>query len=499
VLGHAHVWWDDPENLFENPDFNPPTPRGLAHYWTRDAWGLYVPVLYTAWYPVARFEYDASRTPALDPRAFHAASLLVHGLCALSVYALLRTAMRSSGTGPLPAAIGALVFAIHPVQVEAVAWISGMKDLLCGLFATLALWLYLGHASLNPRDAHSSWRRLTLYLLATLAFALALLSKPVAVVLPLLGIVLDRGLVRRSWPTVIAMQIPWIVLAIPVALVTRQVQPAVDVAAIAPPHVRPLVAGDALAFYLRQVLVPERLALDYSRAPEVVARQPWRWLMWAVPATLAVALWKVRTRARPALVGAMLFVIPLVPVLGFVPFSAQEYSTVADHYLYLPMIGFALVAAWVASRFRARVALGIAVPALVILGARSWFQTWHWRDTRALFTHNLAVNPRSWTAHVNLAADALLRGDGKAAERHARAAQAIRPDDPQIYQNLAMAYQLQGKQPEARDAIEEAVTRLAALVARQPNRPELRHNLARARMIQRTLSAPTTTSTRPGL
>ena len=499
ILGHDHVWWDDPENLFENPDFNPPTPRGLAKYWTRDAWGLYVPALYTAWYPIARIAYDPARTPALDPRPFHAANLVVHLLCALAVYALLRVALRADGGAHVPALIGALLFVVHPVQVEPVAWISGMKDLLCGLFSTLALWFYLRHAALDPRGPGAPRRGLSLYLLATLAFALALLSKPVAVVLPLLALVLDRGLVRRSWPTAIAMLVPWVILAIPVALVTRQVQPAVDVAATSPPQVRPLIAGDALAFYLRQVIAPEQLALDYGRAPNVVAQQPWRWLAWLVPVALAVLLWRLRDRARPAVVGAMLFVIPLLPVLGFVPFSAQEYSTVADHYLYLPMIGVALAAAWGASRASARSALLIAVPVLMALATRSWFQTWHWRDTRALFTHNLTVNPRSWTSRVNLAADALLRGDGAAAEQHARAAQSLRPDDPQIYQNLALALQLQGHHPEARAAIAEAVTQLEALVARQPARPDLRHHLARARMIQRTLGAPTTTSTRPGL
>ena len=423
VLGHDHVWWDDPENLFENPDFNPPTPRGLAKYWTRDAWGLYVPALYTAWYPIARLAYHPAHTPALDARPFHAANLLVHLLSALAVYALLRDALRAGRGAHLPALIGALLFAVHPVQVEPVAWISGMKDLLCGLFSTLALWLYIRHASVDACEPRNAALRLLLYLLATVAFVLALLAKPVAVVVPVVAIVLDRGLLRRSWPTVIAMMAPWIVLAIPVALVTRQVQPAVDVAATSPPQVRPLIAGDALAFYLRQVIAPEHLALDYGRAPDVVAQQPWRWLAWLVPVALAVLLWRLRARARPAVVGAMLFVIPLLPVLGFVPFSAQEYSTVADHYLYLPMVGVALLAAWGASRVSTRSALLIAVPVLLTLATRSWFQTRQWRDTRALFTHNLTVNPRSWTSRVNLAADALLRGDGASAEQHARAAQ----------------------------------------------------------------------------
>ena len=139
---HDFIDWDDPHNLFENPAYNPPTLRGLARHWSAPLAGLYVPVLYTAWYPLAVLARNAGQPDQLDPRVFHVASIVVHGLCALAVYALLhellvRVARRDrSSTSRFAsiaaAAIGAAIFAVHPVQVESVAWISGFKDVLCG-------------------------------------------------------------------------------------------------------------------------------------------------------------------------------------------------------------------------------------------------------------------------------------------------------------------------------------------------------------------------------
>jgi tetratricopeptide (TPR) repeat protein len=243
-------------------------------------------------------------------------------------------------------------------------------------------------------------------------------------------------------------------------LVTRLAQPVSlipEVYAMTTPRVRLIVPGDSLAFYARQVLLPARLALDYGRSPDVVAARPWAWLAWLVPAALFVALWLLRRRARPLVVGVVVFFIGLIPVLGLLPFGAQLYSSVADHYLYLPMVGLALSAAWLASLARPRVALAVAAPVALALAVRSWKQTGHWRDTRALFEHNLRVNPRSWTSHINLAADALLRHDAAAAEGHARAALALRPGDGRIYTNLGVALGMQSRTRDAADALRRAV------------------------------------------
>ena len=536
LAGHDYVEWDDTHNIFDNPAYNPPTLRGLTRYWSEPAGGLYVPVLYTLWYPLALLaRHTGAAHGALDPRVFHVANVAAHALCVLTVYALLATLFgrlarrdgaRTRATSVVAAAaVGAAVFAVHPVQVEAVAWISGMKDVLCGLLSAVALWLYVVHAADEPADRSRAPRRLACYLLATAALAAALLAKPAAVTVPVMAFAIDRWLLRRPLASVVGTLAPWFVLAIPVMLVTRLAQPVSlipDVYAMTPSPVRLIVAGDSLAFYVRQVLWPARLALDYGRSPDVVAARPWAWLAWLVVAAVLALLWLLRRRARPLVVGAAVFLVGLTPVLGLVPFGAQRYSSVADHYLYLPMIGLALAAAWLASTVRPRVALAVAGPVLVVLAAQSWRQTWHWRDTRALFEHNLRVNPRSWTAHINLAAGALLRGDGRAAEQHSRAALALRPADGRIYTNLGVALGMQSRPRESADALhravelvpqdpashywfgealvqlgrlDEAERHLRESLRLDPRRTDARDGLARLRAVRRPTTSTITSST----
>src|SRR5688500_13231702 len=126
------------------------------------------------------------------------------------------------------------------------------------------------------------------------------------------------------------------------------------------------------------------------------------------------------------------------------------------------MIGVALAAAWAGARVPVKVACAVALPVLVALAVKSWHQTWTWQNSTTLFTHNLRVNPRSWTSHVNLAADALLRGDYALAERHSREGVAIRRTDGLIHMNLGVALLMQGRAGEAVAPLETAA-RLAPL------------------------------------
>jgi hypothetical protein len=478
LAGHDFVDWDDPHNLRDNPRYNPPTLSGLAHYWAEPEGGLYVPLAYTAWYALALVARHTGAGDGLDPRVFHLANLVVHVACAWAVYALLHALLRTDpGAHPTrvatAAALGALLFALHPVQVETVAWVSGLKDLLCGLFATLCLWFFVTHARVAPDEPRAAARRQRLYLLATASFAAALLSKPVAAVLPAVALVIDLVLLRRPPGRALAMLVPWAILALPILLITRNAQPIPVVYEITPWRVRPAVAGDALAFYLRQIALPAHLALDYGRSPDVIGASRWALLAWIVPIAVIGALWLVRRRASAVAVGGAIFFIALAPVLGFRPFGAQVYSSVTDHYLYLPMIGVALAAAWAGARVPVKVACAVALPVLVALAVKSWHQTWTWQNSTTLFTHNLRVNPRSWTSHVNLAADALLRGDYALAERHSREGAAIRPTDGLIHMNLGVALLLQNRFDEAAGSLQTAV-KLA------PYDPSARVWLARA-------------------
>jgi hypothetical protein len=416
LVGCGFTAWDDPGTIATNRLLNPPSWAAVRFYWTTigpDTPGqLFTPVTYTVWSAVAAV---AGGPPdafgvRLRPGFFHGTNVLLHAATAALVFQLLWRLLGRRW----PALAGALLFALHPVQVEPVGWASGTKDVLCGMFSVAALLAYVGAVRSERRGA-ARWR----YLLATSLFLLAMLSKPTAIVVPLMAAAVDALVLGRPWRTVTRWLWPWALLMVPCALWTRAAQPA-PWASPVPVWTRPLVASDAVAFYLCKIVWPAHLCVDYGRRPTVVVGSGAIYWTWLLPAALlAVPLWR---RWWPLVAAAVLFAAPLLPVSGLVPFDFQFYSTVADHYLYLPMLGVALAAGWALSalatnrlaaarraglgarsparRAAAKRAFIIAGPALVLvaLAIRSVVQEATWQDTSSVFEHALTVNPRSFVA-----------------------------------------------------------------------------------------------------
>lgn len=451
IVRNGFVGWDDPHTIYENYRVTPPTLAGLAASWRAPQGDLYIPVTYTVWWCVSAgchlFDLGGSGLPAVG---FHLASLLIHMLAGLALLSLLSRIVRDSRA----ALLGTLVFVAHPVQVEAVAWASGLKDLLMGMFLIVALRAYVAAADRRGRAATRWW------VVATVAALAAMLSKPTAIVAPLLAVAIDRAATTRSWRQTLAWSLPWLALSIPVAYCASRVQRPIAAGLDQTFAGRWVVAGDALGFYLRKLVLPLPLGVDYGRRPDVIAAQAWRAWTWVAPLMFVVAgmiLFGDRRRQRREMAAAgVLFVGPLLPVLGFVSFDFQQYSTVADHYLYLPMAGVALgVAAVVArlrvaviwdrvdergwSRWAARAAAVFLIAAMTLLSAA---QARTWRDTPALFGQALKANPTSWAAYDNLAAMDVDQGDYAAALKLAEQAARYGPwaGGPQITLGLARAH-----------------------------------------------------------
>jgi tetratricopeptide (TPR) repeat protein len=217
------------------------------------------------------------------------------------------------------------------------------------------------------------------------------------------------------------------------------------VATWTPLWTRPLIALDALSFYICKLLVPTDLALIYGRTPVEAVTQRWIYYTWLLPAIAAIIVWQVRRPAPWAAAAALVFVIALLPVLGFTRFMFQIHSTVADHYMYLPMLAVALVMAGLVDRFGGSAAFNLAAAAmLILLAVMSVVQLGYWRDGVALFRRAVDVNPRSATARSNLGVALAGANQLDDALEHFRAAVAISPANRLAHTNLAQAYLFRG-------------------------------------------------------
>jgi len=441
TLSHDFVGWDDGPNISTNPDFNPPTFAGLARYWKEPYLGLYAPVTYTAWAGLATLaQLDPGPHDQLNPFFFHAANIILHALNVALVYALVRRLTRHTAA----AAVGALVFALHPLQVEPAAWVTGLKDVLS---ATLGLLALLGYLTAIGREGPAG-RPATAYALATLCLLLALLSKPAAVIIPVIAGIIHLTVLDRSLRSAVSTLGPWLALAAAAALLTALVQPAATI--VAPPlWARPLIAGDALAFYLRKLLIPFPLGIDHGRTPTTILASGWAYAAWLLPAAVGLLIWRFRQRFPLVAVSALLFVAGVLPVLGLVSFDHQRYSTVADRYIYLSMLGVALAVATLLSLPAGRWKWAIAGVALTTLTALNLLQQRTWRDSPTLFAHTLGVHPDSPIGNQGMAAIHSAAGRPREALPYARAAVRLAPRDPAAHHGLAVALAQAGQPAEA--------------------------------------------------
>ncbi len=293
------------------------------------------------------------------------------------------------------AAIGAIAFGVHPLQVESVAFIGTMNTPLADALALVAMVLYL-------KAVVPVFNR-KLYWLSTAIFAAALLCKPTAIVAPALVVVLEHLISERTWKQCAKTAIPWFVLIIPCAIWTKISQPADVLANPSPLWGRPLVISDALVFYIGKLIVPLNLGIDYGRTPKHVLDLHSTWIVWTIPAALAGLAWTGRKRFPIAVTGAAVFFIALIPNSGLVSFDYQYASTTTDRYVYFPMLGVAMIVGAIASKMKP--AMSIVIFGILMSGwiVATEFQIRTWRDGDALFRHALTVNPNSWMSESNLA------------------------------------------------------------------------------------------------
>lgn len=442
VYSHGWLEYDDRFHVLENPHVMGGSASGLRYLWTHQFGNLYVPVSYTVFWAQAAATQSLGLPAggeALSPLLFQTTKPVLHAICA----ALALLVLRRLGFGLVASTIGAGLFALHPLQAEVVGWISETRGLLATVSSLAAL-----VGVLSVRGEWSRLRGVVWYAAATAALGVALLAKPSAATLPLAAWVLlvfqSRGrVVGGAWRAALAMM-PWAAMGGAVVLLTRSLQPGEGVPDAAPLWARPLIAGDALAFYLGRLVWPAGLSPDYGRTPAAVLAGGWVYAAWLVPAVLVAgcAAWAWRGRRDPAgagtgvLAGLGVMVAMLVPVLGLVTFDHQAISTVADRYMALALLGPGVAAAALLDRRGWGLLLACAL-AVGVLGIASFRQVGVWRDDQSLWSHAVAARPDAPTARNNLGFALAKLGRHEEAATQYREALRLRPGLSLATLNLA--------------------------------------------------------------
>jgi tetratricopeptide (TPR) repeat protein len=450
-------FWDDDIHVHANPHLAALSWESLRTFWSGPYQQLYIPLTYSTWAGLAALSrwWDGQpvATGALNAAWFHGANVLVHALSTVLLFALLRrtTAKLAPAADRLrldmAAALGAALFALHPLQVEPVAWISGLRDVLGGGLGLASLLVLLG----GEKPKFSRW------LGATVLFVASLAAKPAGVALPfvagLLGAFVFQWKVAR-----LAREIgPWLLVGALWVVVTSKAQWAAELARdLVPVWMRPLVAADALAFYLAKVVWPAGLAADYGRAPDAAREAGWLWWTWTGPAALAAALFFVK-RLRVYLLPLGVFAVALLPTLGLVPFNFQMVSTVADRYVYFALLGPALALSLVVARSaRAWVAVLAALFVTALAGV-TVMRLPLWSEDVKLFASTLEANPHSWKAMHNYGSALDDRGQTVEGVALMRRVVAQRPESSEAHNDLGVMLWKIGNRAEATGAIRRAL------------------------------------------
>src|SRR5438445_6572706 len=470
ALQNEFVDWDDQRNFLENPHY-----RGLG--WTQLRWmwtthlGHYIPL---TWMTLG-LDYLLW---GMNPVGYHLTSLLLHVTNAVVFSFVVRRLLARALPSPsehgyalaVSSGVAALVFAIHPLRVESVAWVTERRDVLSGLFYLVAILLYLLACEGGARGRGWYW-------LSVAVFVGALLSKSMVVNLPVVLVILDVYPLRRlggsiGWRSeparrVYVEKIPFVLLAAAASAIAVMAQSSVHaVASLAQLSVpgRVAISTYGLSFYLWKMVVPVNLSPVYELRPPV---NPWATpflLSYGVVLALTAIALALRRRVPGLPAAWVAYIVVLLPVLGIFQSGPQ---IAADRYTYLAGLGWAilggagLLSCWRSSR-RSKTGTpatwllaGIAFCVVVGLGVLTWSQAKVWRDSERLWAHTLAIDPDSPLAQNNFGYELYRQGKLAEAIEHYRQALRLKPDYAVAHANRGLALFHHGELAEAPEPLQQ--------------------------------------------
>ena len=488
-LRYGFVNYDDSDYVYENPHVT----QGVSL--SGIEWA-FTHVHAANWHPLTTISHMVDcQIYGLHTWGHHLTNILLHAITAVLLFhALCRLAAPNGGPSTLnpqpstslwPSAFVAAVFAVHPLRVESVAWISERKDVLSGVFFMLTL---LAYARYVNQGAKSTLR----YLLVLVCFALGLLCKPTLVTIPFVLLLLDYWPLRRyhgsevagqtlsdrtrAWLPLVREKLPLFALSVLSCGATIVAQKKVIEANLRMTFVeRATNAAISYVAYLKEMIWPFHLVVShpYSQHHENFMVATLSLALLALISVLAI-VW--RKRYPFLLTGWFWYLGVLVPMIGVVQVSAQSR---ADRYTYLAQIGIYIIVAWgvaqIVRSWRVRSTL-VAAPALIVitaLGIRSFDQTQYWRNSEALWRHALDTSTYDYIAHDSLGYSLLEQGKIDDAISEYETALRIKPDYAESHNNLGNAMMLEGRVVEATDHYRKALEL-------DPDAAEVRNNLGNA-------------------
>jgi tetratricopeptide (TPR) repeat protein len=480
-IRHEFVSYDDNDYVYENPHITAGlSPKGILWAFTH--------VHAANWHPLTTISHMLDcQLYGLNPWGHHLTNVLLHATAAILLFLALQKLTRSIW----PSAFVAALFAIHPLRVESVAWISERKDLLSGVLFMLTLLAYARYVRMTQQFGWGAARRA--YLMVVIFFALGLMSKPTLVTLPFVLLLLDYWPLQR-WqassrsqrspdtghkPVVrglVMEKIPLFILSAASSVVTVLAQQKVIESNLQMNFVqRTANALISYVAYMGEMIWPLRLSVShpyaegYHNIPLAIAS------LILLLGTSALCL-GLRKTYPFLLTGWLWYVGVLIPMIGLVQVSSQA---LADRYTYLSQIGLYIMLAWGTAalvrkwRWPRSAAAAPAFIVIIALAARSYAQTYYWRDSETLWRHALETNNSDYIAHDNLGYVLLQKGQIDDAITEDRKAIDLKPTYANAQNNLGNALFQKGRRTEAVEHYKKAL-------ALEPDFPEPHNNLANA-------------------
>jgi protein O-mannosyl-transferase len=453
VLDHSFLRFDDKAYVTQNP-------------YVRNGWSLaglkwaLTTRHHSHWHPLTWLSHMTdSQLFGLHPGWHHLSNLFLHMANTLLLFFILKKMTAEA----LKSAFVAALFALHPLHVETVAWVADRKDLLCGFFWFMTL---LGYFYYTKRPSAGR------YLLVFALFVFSLMSKPMAMTLPFVMLLLDywpmnrfssakraedrNGNKKYQWECgrIILEKAGFFIfvgISAAITVVGMQKGRAINLFNLLPDMHMLSQTLVHYAVYIQKTFWPAALAVPYS----TVRSYPF-WQVWGAGALLSgisvFVFWKAR-RYPYLPVGWLWYIITLLPVIGIAKVGPQK---IADRYTYMPLIGLFIMIAWgipdAIGKWRYRrsaIAISSAVT-VVALMVCSWFQTGYWKDSQSLFIRALTVTEGNYKTHANLGVLLVEKGEYDEAIRHFRKAINIRPDYVDAYNNMGIALRKTGRSEEAK-------------------------------------------------